>query len=386
MAKRAAMPQHAFAARQPRERSHVKSLLIANRGEIAVRIARTAAEMGLRTVAVFAEDDALSLHVRIADEAAALQGSGPPAYLDDFQMVALAQRHGCDAIHPGYGFLSENAAFARACAKAGVTFVGPSPETLALFGDKARALELARRHDVPTLAGTKGPTSLAAAREFLQGLGPGEAVMIKAVAGGGGRGMGPVRRGEDLAAAYARCKSEAEAAFGDGDLYVETLMLEAHHVEVQVLGDGSGQVVHLWDRECSVQRQRQKLIETAPAASLPRAVREALFDAALRLAAAANYKGLGTIEFLVAADASRFAFIEANPRLQVEHTVTEAVTGLDLVRLQLAVASGETLPDLGLTQDSVPAPRGVAVQARVNLETMGADGQVRPSGGTVSAD
>ena len=363
----------------------MKSLLIANRGEIAIRIARTAAEAGLRTLAVFAEDDAASLHTRLADDAAPLTGSGVAAYLDGEQIIAIALANGCDAIHPGYGFLSENADFARACAKAGLTFVGPTPEQLALFGDKAQALDLAERQGVPVLTGTRAATSLDEARGFLEGLGTGGAVMLKALAGGGGRGMRPVTRLDDLAAAYERCQSEAAAAFGDGALYVETLLPDARHVEVQILGDGTGAVIHLWDRECSVQRQRQKLIEMAPAVGVPEPVRRALFDAAVKLGQAAGYKGLGTVEFLVAGDGGRFAFIEANPRLQVEHTVTEAVTGLDLVALQLAVAGGVTLAELGLTQAEVPAPRGVAIQARVNLETMTADGQARPSGGVLTA-
>ena len=366
----------------------MKKLLIANRGEIAIRIARTAAEMGLTTVAVYAEDDARSLHTRHADEAVALEGSGAAAYLDIEQMVGVARSAGCDAAHPGYGFLSENAAFARACAAAGVMFVGPAADTLALFGDKTAALDLASELEVPVLPGTREATSLADARAFLASLGPGGAVMLKALAGGGGRGMRPVTRSETLAEAYERCASEAKAAFGDGALYVERLFPKARHVEAQIVGDGTGAVVHLWDRECSLQRQRQKLIEIAPAVGVDDGVRAALLQAATRMAAAANYKGLGTIEFLVNLEPGepRFAFIEANPRLQVEHTVTEEVTGLDLVRLQLEIAGGATLADLGLAgQDAVPAARGVALQARVNLETMSADGQARPSGGVLSA-
>jgi acetyl/propionyl-CoA carboxylase alpha subunit len=377
---------YANAGPPPEGVNDLKRLLIANRGEIAIRIARTAAEMGLATLAVFAEDDAASLHTRVADEAAPLTGSGVAAYLDADQIIAVAVRHSCDAIHPGYGFLSENADFARKCGEAGITFVGPSPEALAIFGDKSRALELASREGVPVLTGTRAATSLDEARGFLEGLGTGGAVMLKALAGGGGRGMRPVIRLEDLPAAFERCQSEAAASFGNGDLYVETLLADARHVEVQIVGDGTGQVVHLWDRECSVQRQRQKIIELAPAIGVPAKVREALFEAAVRLGKAVRYKGLGTIEFLVASgEGGRFAFIEANPRLQVEHTVTEEVTGLDLVRLQLAVAGGASLAELGLTQAEVPAPRGVAIQARVNLESMTADGQARPSGGVLSA-
>ncbi len=364
----------------------MKKLLIANRGEIAIRIARTAAEMGIATVALYAEDDALSLHVRHADEAVALKGAGAAAYLDIAQVVAAAEGAGCDAIHPGYGFLSENAAFARACEAARLIFVGPTPETLALFGDKTAALELARRLDVPTLPGTRGATSLEDATAFLESLGPGGAVMLKALAGGGGRGMRPVTRPEDLAGAYERCQSEAKAAFGDGSVYVERFFPKARHVEVQIVGD-SADVVHVWDRECSLQRQRQKLVEIAPAVGVENWIRAALQGAAVRMGEAAKYKGLGTIEFLVGTGGDpAFAFIEANPRLQVEHTVTEEVTGLDLVRIQLEIAAGATLAGAGLGgQAAVTPPRGVAIQTRVNLETMAADGQTRPAGGVIGA-
>jgi acetyl/propionyl-CoA carboxylase alpha subunit/acetyl-CoA carboxylase carboxyltransferase component len=366
----------------------LKKLLIANRGEIAIRIARAAAELGLITVAIYAEDDALSLHTRQADEAVALKGVGAAAYLDIGGVVEAAKLSGCDAVHPGYGFLSENPAFARACADAGLTFVGPSPETLALFGDKTAALGLAASLDIPTLPGTRGATTLEDAQAFLAGLGDAGAIMLKALAGGGGRGMRPVTRAEDLAEAFERCRSEAQAAFGDGALYAERFFPKARHVEVQILGDGTGAVVHLWDRECSLQRQRQKLVEIAPAVGVDADVRAALQAAAVKMGAATRYKGLGTIEFLVneADGGPRFAFIEANPRLQVEHTVTEEVTGLDLVQLQLGVAAGATLATLGLgSQDAVPPPRGVALQARINLETLTADGKVRPAGGVLAA-
>lgn len=359
----------------------MKKLLIANRGEIAIRIARTAAEMGVETLAVYSSDDANSLHVRAADSAGALNGAGPAAYLDGEQVLALASEHRCDAVHPGYGFLSEKAAFARACEAAGVTFVGPAAQALELFGDKGRARALAAAHEVPILAGSEGGVTLARARAFLRGLGPDGAVMIKAVAGGGGRGMRPARSEAELTDAFDRCASEAEAAFGDGSLYVEEFLPRARHIEVQIVGDG--QVVsHLWDRECSLQRQRQKVIELAPAAALASELRERLFEAAVALGRAARYRSLGTVEFLV--DGDRAVFIEANPRLQVEHTVTEAVTGLDLVRLQIEIARGRSLADLDLVQAQVPAPRGVAIQARINLETMNSDGSAKPSGGMLS--
>ena len=360
----------------------MKKLLIANRGEIAVRIARTAAEMGLATVAVFSEDDAASLHTRKADEAVGLSGSGPAAYLDIAKVVTAATDAGCDAVHPGYGFLSENAAFARACTASGLTFVGPTPETLELFGDKGRARALAQQCGVPVLAGTDGPTSLDEAQAFMASLGAGGAVMVKAIGGGGGRGMRPVTQASELAAAFERCASEAKAAFGNRDLYVEQFLTRARHIEVQVVGDGAS-VSHLWDRECSLQRQRQKVVEIAPADMLPMDMRERLFAAAVSLGEAAGYRSLGTMEFLVEGDS--FVFIEGNARLQVEHTVTEEVTGLDLVRLQLQIAAGRSLAELALTQDRVPEPRGHAVQARVNLETMAADGSAKPAGGLLSA-
>ena len=374
---------------QDREGSvRVKKLLIANRGEIAVRIARTAAEMGISTVAVFSQDDAASLHTRKTDEAHGLTGSGPAAYLDIAQMVETARAYGCDAVHPGYGFLSENAAFARACAEAGITFVGPTSETLELFGDKGRARALAQQCKVPVLPGTDGATTLDEARAFLKSLGKGGAVMVKAVAGGGGRGMRPASSLKELEQAFERCASEAKAAFGDDALYVEQFLSRARHIEVQIVGDGQS-VSHLWDRECSLQRQRQKVVEIAPADTVPEALRAQLFSAAISLGEAAAYRSLGTVEFLVdsslgADHPDRFVFIEGNARLQVEHTVTEEVTGLDLVRLQLQIAAGRTLAELSLTQDRVPAPRGHAVQVRVNLETMAPDGSAKPAGGTLS--
>jgi acetyl/propionyl-CoA carboxylase alpha subunit/acetyl-CoA carboxylase carboxyltransferase component len=365
-----------------RSKVMLKKVLIANRGEIAIRIARTAAEMGLETVAVYSEDDAASLHTRKTDKAVALKGSGPSAYLDGDQIIKRALETDCDAIHPGYGFLSENADFARACAKASLAFVGPDPATLDLFGDKAEARALAARHGVPTLAGTKRGIEVADAAAFLKGLGKGAAIMLKAVAGGGGRGMRLVHSADELEQAFARCRSEAQAAFGNGDLYAEEFFADARHVEVQIVGDGTGAVSHIWDRECSLQRQRQKIVEIAPARAIPEAARKKLFDAAVTLGKQTRYRNLGTIEFLVSKD--RFAFIEANPRLQVEHTVTEAVTGLDLVRIQFEIAGGATLAKLHLEQKEIPSPRGTAIEARINLETMANDGSVKPAGGTLT--
>ena len=363
----------------------IRKLLIANRGEIAIRIARTAAEMGIATVAVYSADDAQSLHTKRADAAVTLNESGPAAYLNGASIVDAARAAGCDAIHPGYGFLAENASFATACAAAGLTFIGPAPGTLTLFGDKARARRLAEECGVAVLPGTGGATTLDEAARFLAGLGDGGQVMLKAVAGGGGRGMRAVTHLNELEAAYERCTSEATAAFGNGALYVEQVFPHARHIEVQIVGDGTGAVSHLWDRECTLQRQRQKLIETAPANGIHDKLREQLFAAAVTLAKTSCYQGLGTVEFLVNADAEAYVFIEANARLQVEHTVTEEITGLDLVRLQLEIAGGRTLDELGLLQKDIPHPRGLALEARINMETMTADGTARPAGGILSA-
>lgn len=366
----------------------IRRLLIANRGEIAIRIARTAAELGIETIAVHARDDAASLHTRKADRCVALEADGPRAYLDAAALLAVAQDTGCDAVHPGYGFLSERADFAQACLDAGRIFVGPAPRTLALFGDKAAARAHALRCGVPTLTGTERATTLDEARAFLERLGPGGAMMVKAVAGGGGRGMRPVASADALEEAWTRCASEAATAFGSDALYVERLMPRARHVEVQVAGDGSA-AVHLWERECSLQRQRQKLVEIAPAPGLAPNLRDRLLASALRMAREANLSGLATVEFLVDADGAgrndgEFAFVEANARLQVEHTVTEELLGLDLVRLQLQIAQGATLASLGLAR-SPALVSGCALQARINLETMAEDGTARPSAGTLTA-
>jgi acetyl/propionyl-CoA carboxylase alpha subunit/acetyl-CoA carboxylase carboxyltransferase component len=363
-------------------------LLIANRGEIAVRVARAAAALGIGTVAVFSRDDAESLHTRIADDAVPLPGSGPAAYLDAHAVIAAALATRCDAIHPGYGFLSENAAFAQQCIDAGLTFVGPRPDVLELFGDKARARALARSLHVPLLAGSDEEVDLDGATAFLASLGDGGTMMIKAIAGGGGRGIRAVSRAENVADAFARARAEALAAFGHPGVYVERFVRRARHVEIQIAGDAAGDVSHLWERDCTLQRRNQKLVEVAPAPGLSPALRARLIDAALTMARAARHDSLGTFEYLIdteaANDAASFAFIEANPRLQVEHTVTEAVTGVDLVVAQLRLARGATLAELGL-QLPPPLPRGVAVQVRVNLETIGADGEVMPASGTLSA-
>ena len=358
----------------------MKRLLIANRGEIAIRISRAAADLGIETVAVHSLDDARSLHVLSAPRAVALNAIGPRAYLDVAAIVAAAIDAGCDAVHPGYGFLSESPAFARACEAAGLTFVGGSPETLDLFGDKVRARAFAAELDVPLAPGTAGVASLEQVRALQASVGT---IMIKAVAGGGGRGMRVVAADEDPAAGYEVCQREAEGAFGDGRLYAEAVIHRARHIEVQIAGDGL-RAVAIHDRECSIQRRNQKLIEVAPAIALDPRVRAILHDASVRMARAARLKGLATFEYLLSADDGyTAAFIETNPRLQVEHTVTEAVTGLDLVQLQLELARGARLADCGLA-DGAPPVSGVAIQLRVNLEQLDADGRVANGGGALT--
>jgi acetyl/propionyl-CoA carboxylase alpha subunit/acetyl-CoA carboxylase carboxyltransferase component len=364
------------------------SLLIANRGEIAVRIARAAAERGIRTVSVYSEDDATSLHVRRSDASVALKGRGVSAYLDTKQILDAAEASGCDAIHPGYGFLSENAAFAQECEERGIVFVGPTAAVLNLFGDKVQARAYAMSCDVPLAKGTNGATDLKDIEAFYKSLGPDAKVMIKAVAGGGGRGMRAVSSFDDLAVAYERCQSEARAAFGIADVYVEEIVQDARHVEVQIIGDGTGAVSHLYERECSLQRRHQKLIEIAPCPGLDARTREAMVRAATAMASKVKYRGVGTFEFLVRAlqsDGAQFVFMEANPRIQVEHTVTEEVLGLDLVNAQLDIAGGASLAELGLSQRDIPEPRGYAIQARINMERIQPDGTALPASGSLTA-
>ena len=353
------------------------TVLVANRGEIAVRIIRAVHAAAGRAVAIHPADDAGALHVRLADEALTIPGAGPASYLDAESIVAAALSAQSSAIHPGYGFLSESADFARRCARAGITFIGPAPEVLDLFGDKARARQYALACDVPVLPGTSEATALEEAVAFAARHGP---VIIKALAGGGGRGLRAVSGLDDLPVAFARAAAEARQAFGRDELYVEKLLERPRHVEVQILGDGSGAVAALGDRDCSIQRRHQKLVEVAPSPWLDEDLRIRLTAAAVRLAAGIGYAGLGTFEFLVRGD--QFWFMEANPRLQVEHTVTEEVTGTDLVAAQLAVAGGSTLARLGL--GDTPPPRGVAIQVRVNAETLGPDGAPVPSTGQLS--
>ena len=357
-------------------------LLIANRGEIAIRIGQTAADLGYTTIAIYPEDDARSLHVDAADEATQIPGMGAAAYLDINAIIDAAKDTGATLIHPGYGFLSENSEFASACEEAGITFVGPTPEQLGVFGNKAGARALATEMSVPLVPGTNDDTSLEQVLAFWDEA-PGNSIIIKAVSGGGGRGMRIIHSREEIEKQYERCRSEANMAFGNDAVYVERLIDQARHIEVQVVGDGNGNVVHLWERDCSAQRQNQKVIEIAPSPNLPVSTRTALLEASVQLAAARKYRGVGTFEFLVdATDPRNYYFIEANARLQVEHTVTEAITGLDLVALQLGIATGNSFTDLGL--DGAIACNGFAIQARINMETPGKKGMFKPTGGTLT--
>jgi acetyl/propionyl-CoA carboxylase alpha subunit len=361
-----------------------RKILVANRGEIALRIVRALQDLAIPSLAVYAADDARAPHVAAADASMALGATGPAAYLDGEHLIALAREHGCDAIHPGYGFLSENAAFARACAEAGVHFIGPTPEQLDLFGDKSRARALAQRCRVPLMPGSDGAVTLEQAQAFLAAQ-SGAGVMLKAISGGGGRGIRAVRSADELAAAYASCEREARAAVGVGGVYVERLMAYARHTELQVVADGTDAIV-LGERECTLQRHFQKLVEVAPSPTLPGALRQKLVDAALRMARAVQYRSLGTFEFLVDPESRDlpFVFMETNPRLQVEHTVTEEVFGFDLVQAQIRIAAGAKLWELGLDPKRPLQPHGFAIQWRINAETLHADGTATPHSGVLT--
>ena len=360
----------------------MQRLLIANRGEIARRITQTARDLGFETVAVFTSEDEELATGYGADETVALTGTGSAGYLDVHALVDLAQSHACDALHPGYGFLSERPELAEACLEAGITFVGPSPETLRLFGDKARARALAEQEGVPIVPGLPAPASVDAVEGFLRAQPPGRAILLKAVGGGGGRGLRRVDKNDDVSALFTRCQSEAERFFGRGELFAEQLIEAARHVEIQIAADERGDVVHLWERDCSFQRRNQKIVEIAPAPALSQSLRDRLIHAAIQLASASALRGLGTFEFLVEPD-DTFYFIEANPRLQVEHTVTEAITGVDLVAAQLALADGRPLVELGMA--TPPPVRGQAMQLRVLAEALDAHGQILPSPETITA-
>ncbi len=368
-------------------------LLIANRGEIALRIIRTATELGMQTVAVYAEDDAASPHVHAADQAIAVPGAGAEAYLNQAGLLAAAKESGAELIHPGYGFLSENAQFARACTAAGCTFVGPDADALELVGNKSSARAAAIAAGLPVLPATEGPSSAADIKAFFAD--QDGAIMIKALAGGGGRGMRKVDSAEQIDSAYQQCAAEAQLGFGDPALFAEALFDAARHIEVQVVAAPAGhqtRALALGDRDCSIQRRYQKLVEIAPAQGLSDDLRRDLHQAAARLCATVGLHGLATVEFLVAGE--KFVFLEVNPRIQVEHTVTEETTGLDLVAVQLAIAGGASYYQLrlpaGIASDGTEvigepaARRGIAVQARVNAETFAADGSVVPAAGALT--
>jgi len=363
----------------------IKRLLVANRSEIAIRVFRSAHELGIRTVGIYAQEDRYALHRLKADEAYLLGEPGQPiqAYLDIEGIVALAHRHNIDAIHPGYGFLSENPTFARACADAGILFVGPRVETLEQLGDKISARKIAQQAGVPVLGGSgKSITDVAEGKKTAEEMG--FPVMLKAAHGGGGRGMRAVQDPSQFESAYEQARRESLTAFGSPDIFVERYIARARHIEVQLLGDSHGQLVHLYERDCSVQRRHQKVVEIAPAPSLPSKTRDALCEAALAIGRQVQYQNAGTVEFLVDDDSGEFFFIEVNPRIQVEHTVTEQVTGVDIVRAQILVAQGAKLEDEGIdiTSQSDIATHGYAIQCRVTTED--ASNNFMPDYGRVS--
>ncbi len=354
----------------------MRKILIANRGEIALRIIRTCREMGLKTVAVYSSADRDTLHVKFADEAVCI-GPAPSAdsYLRPDRIIAAAEVTGADAIHPGYGYLSENAVFSAICADHGITFIGPSPHTITLMGDKSRAKETMRAAGVPVVPGSDGVVeSVEDGMHLAADLG--YPVMIKASAGGGGRGMRSVESESAFERHFYSARAEAEGAFGNGSLYVEKLLQKPRHIEIQVMADSHGNTHHMGERECSIQRRHQKLIEEAPSAVVDSVLRERMGQAAVLGAASVDYEGAGTVEFLLDGD-GRFYFMEMNTRIQVEHPVTEEVYGQDLVELQIRVAMGERIFRLELE------PAGHAIECRVNAEDP--DRGFRPSPGKIES-
>jgi pyruvate carboxylase subunit A len=354
-----------------------KKILVANRGEIAMRIIRACRELSIATAAIYSEQDSTGIYVKKADEAY-LVGPGPvKGFLDMQQIVELAQRIHADAIHPGYGFLAENAQFAHLCQASGITFIGPSPQAIHQMGNKVKARELARKVGVPIVPGTDGPiTSLPDAVSFCRRIG--YPVMIKASAGGGGRGLRVVRSEEELQASMETSSREALSAFGDGSLFIEKYLERPHHIEFQILADRHGNVIHLGERDCSVQRRHQKLVEIAPSLILTPKLRAEMGDASIAIARAVDYNNAGTMEFLLDQD-GRYYFIEMNPRIQVEHTVTEQITAVDIVRSQISIAAGYPLE---IRQEDVTL-QGHAIQCRINAEDP--RNNFRPSTGTITA-
>eukprot|EP01061_Rhynchopus_euleeides_P029517 TRINITY_DN483_c0_g4_i1.p1 TRINITY_DN483_c0_g4~~TRINITY_DN483_c0_g4_i1.p1 ORF type:complete len:1185 (+),score=555.73 TRINITY_DN483_c0_g4_i1:96-3650(+) len=345
----------------------IRKVMSANRGEIAIRVFRAAAEMGLKTVAVYSKEDAMNTHRLKADEAFQIGENKAPveAYLNIDEIVQVAKEHDVDAIHPGYGFLSERADFAQACEDNGITFIGPPPHVVHTMGDKLEAKKAAHACGVPIAGGDEGAIeSIDQAHQVCQKLG--FPVILKAAYGGGGRGMRVVTKEEDLEENFKLCASEALAAFGNGSVFIEKFIVKPRHIEVQVIADNYGNVVHLFERDCSVQRRHQKVVEIAPAPNLPNDVRDKMTAAAVKLCSMVGYRNAGTVEFLLDQE-NNFYFIEVNPRLQVEHTVTEEITGIDIVQTQIRIAAAESLPELGLEQDNITY-RGAAIQARITTE------------------
>jgi acetyl-CoA carboxylase biotin carboxylase subunit len=355
-----------------------KKILIANRGEIALRIIRTCKELGIKTVAVYSEADRYSLHVRFADEAVCI-GPGPSkeSYLNIPRIIAAAEITNAEAIHPGYGFLAENAMFAEICESSGIKFIGPTPDAIEAMGDKALAKETMRKAGVPVIPGSDGVVeTLEQAQEIANEIG--YPIMLKAAAGGGGKGMRMVRNDEELENAWQTARAEAEAAFGNPAVYIEKFIEKPRHIEIQILADEHGNVIHLGERDCSIQRRHQKLIEESPSPIVTPELREAMGQAAVKGAKSVKYRNAGTIEFLVDKDGN-FYFMEMNTRIQVEHPVTEMVYGIDIVREQIRIASGEKL---GIKQKQIK-PNGQAIECRINAEDP--FNGFRPSPGKITA-
>ncbi|TGL37019.1 ATP-grasp domain-containing protein [Leptospira koniambonensis] len=357
----------------------LSKLLIANRGEVSIRIARAAGALGVPTVSIYSEDDLNSRHRLTSDVSFALKGRGAKAYLDQEEIISIALREGCDSIHPGYGFLSENPDFAKRCENSKINFIGPDSKTLEILGDKLKAVQLAESLGVPTLPGLRKVIDLKEAEEFHSKNG---IFLLKAISGGGGRGIRIVNNSEELATIFKSCSEEALHSFGNSNLYAEKYLPIARHVEVQVLGDGSGNILHFWDRDCSLQRKNQKLIEIAPAPFLDPKLREKILTYSLKIASHLSYRSLGTFEFLINPD-SEIYFIESNPRLQVEHTITEEIMGVDLVEAQLEIASGKSFQEIGLDQKNIGSPKGYAIQIRINSESWDQKGEIIPSSGKI---
>ncbi|TKW75131.1 MAG: ATP-grasp domain-containing protein, partial [Staphylococcus hominis] len=364
--------------------NHIKKLLVANRGEIAIRIFRAATELNIQTVAIYSNEDKNSLHRYKADESYLVGKDLGPAesYLNIERIIEVAKRANVDAIHPGYGFLSENEEFARRCNEEGITFIGPHLDHLDMFGDKVKARTTAIKANLPVIPGTDGPIeNFDAAKAFAKEAG--FPLMIKATSGGGGKGMRIVREESELEDAFHRAKSEAQKSFGNSEVYIERYIDNPKHIEVQVIGDEYGNIVHLYERDCSVQRRHQKVVEVAPSVGLPDELRERICQSALQLMKNIKYVNAGTVEFLVSGD--EFFFIEVNPRVQVEHTITEMITGIDIVKTQILVADGASLFDerIALPPQEEIQTLGYAIQCRITTEDPTND--FMPDSGTIIA-